>query len=88
MEVLYMQDVLEILKKSPFGNRARGNFHIWWISKNLSDRRDRTNKGLELWTYIAEHELLFVTARDQAKNVYQGQTANGLLALEKGSELS
>lgn len=48
MEVLYMQDVLQVLKKSPFGNRARGNFHIWWISKNLSDRRDRTNKGMEL----------------------------------------
>lgn len=38
--------------------------------------------------YIAKHELLFVTARNQAKKVYQCQTANGPLALEKGSELS
>lgn len=61
----YPQDVLEILKKLFFCYRARENFHMWWISKNLSDGRERTSKGMKLSMHIAECELLVVTPRDK-----------------------
>lgn len=79
--------VSEIVRKLFFCSRTRGSFPIWWISKNLSDRRDRTNKGTKLGTCTAEHELLCVTARNKAQKIYQSQTVKGLVLLAKKSGL-
>ena len=79
----YIQDVLEMLKKFLFYSTTRGSFHTWWISKTLLDRRDRMNKGMELWTRTAEHELLFATTRDKADYSCKFQIVNGMVALAK-----
>lgn len=63
----YIWDVPEMLKKSFSCRRARGNFHIWWISKTVSDRWDRMSKDMGCWMHNAQHELLVVTARNKAK---------------------
>lgn len=38
---------------------------MWWISKNLLDGRERISKGMKLFMYIVERELLVVILRDK-----------------------